>query len=79
MSNLSRIENLAITGADGFVDRSIVEYIATLGTVCLPIKLTLVNRGRTNYSVAPIVENKGPSRGARKPRPDSSERRRRPR
>jgi superfamily II DNA/RNA helicase len=29
--------------------------------------------------VAPIVENKGPSRGSRKPRPNSSERRRRPR
>jgi superfamily II DNA/RNA helicase len=29
--------------------------------------------------VAPIVENKGPNRGNRKPRPNSSERRRRPR
>jgi superfamily II DNA/RNA helicase len=29
--------------------------------------------------VTPVVENKGPSRGARKPRPNSSERRRRPR
>jgi hypothetical protein len=29
--------------------------------------------------VAPIVENKGPSRGNRKPRLNSSERRRRPR
>ena len=29
--------------------------------------------------IAPIVENKGPNRGSRKPRPNSSERRRRPR
>jgi len=29
--------------------------------------------------VTPVVENKGPSRGSRKPRPNSSERRRRPR
>jgi superfamily II DNA/RNA helicase len=29
--------------------------------------------------VAPIVENKGPNRGARKPRPNSAQRRRRPR
>ncbi len=29
--------------------------------------------------VTPVVENKGPSRGTRKPRPNSSERRRRPR
>jgi len=29
--------------------------------------------------VTPVVENKGPSRGSRKPRPSSSERRRRPR
>ena len=79
MSNLSRIENLAITGADGFAARSIVEYIATFGTVCLPIKLTLVNRGRTNYSVVHIVENKRTSRGARKPRPNSAPRRSRPR
>jgi len=29
--------------------------------------------------VAPVMENKGPSRGNRRPRPNSSERRRRPR
>ena len=29
--------------------------------------------------IAPIVENKGPNRGTRKPRPNSAQRRRRPR
>ena len=29
--------------------------------------------------VAPIIENKGPDRGTRKPRPNSAQRRRRPR
>jgi hypothetical protein len=29
--------------------------------------------------VTPVVESKGPNRGTRKPRPNSSERRRRPR
>jgi nucleoside-diphosphate-sugar epimerase len=51
MLDLSRIENLAITGANGFVGRSIVEYIATLPTVCLPKKMTLVTRNGTNYSI----------------------------
>jgi nucleoside-diphosphate-sugar epimerase len=49
--DLSHIENLAITGANGFVGRSIVEKIATFPTEYLPMKLTLVTRGGVNYSI----------------------------
>jgi nucleoside-diphosphate-sugar epimerase len=51
MLDLSHIENLAITGANGFVGRSIVENIATFPTEYLPMKLTLVTRGGVNYSI----------------------------
>ena len=41
----------------------------------------LVNAGKPTGIpfIAPIVESKGPNRGARKPRPNSAQRRRRPR
>jgi len=51
MLDLSHIENLAITGANGFVGRSIVENIAKFPTEYLPMKLTLVTRGGVNYSI----------------------------
>jgi nucleoside-diphosphate-sugar epimerase len=49
--DLSHIENLAITGANGFVGRSIVENIATFPAEYLPMKLTLITRSGVNYSI----------------------------
>lgn len=52
MLNLSEIDNLAITGANGFVGRSIVEKIASLPQENLPKNITLVTRQGLNYQLS---------------------------
>lgn len=53
MLDLSHIKNLAITGANGFVGRSIIENISKLSDQHLPKKLTLITRNGLNYSIGP--------------------------
>lgn len=55
--DLSHLGNLAITGANGFVGRSIVEYIGTLPLRNLPKRLTLITRHGLNFELpANLVE-----------------------
>lgn len=51
--DLSHIDNLAITGANGFVGRSIVEYIGKLPFKNLPRRLTLITRQGLNFELPP--------------------------
>ena len=52
MLDLSEIENLAITGANGFVGRSIIEKVSSLPTEFLPKNLTLITRQGLNYEIS---------------------------
>ena len=51
MLDLSKIGNLAITGANGFVGRSIVEKISELSDEFLPKSLTLITRTGLDYKI----------------------------
>lgn len=51
MLDLSQIGNLAITGANGFVGRSIVEKISELPDEFLPKSLTLITRSGLDYKI----------------------------
>lgn len=52
MLDLSGIKNLAITGANGFVGKSVVENISTLREDFLPEKLTLITRQGISYQLS---------------------------
>lgn len=49
--NLGNIENLAITGVNGFVGKSIVDFLASLNESQLPRKLTFITRSGINFEV----------------------------
>lgn len=51
MLDLRNVENLAITGANGFVGRSITDRIANLDVDLLPKRITLVTRTGLNYVI----------------------------
>jgi nucleoside-diphosphate-sugar epimerase len=49
--DLNHLGNLAITGANGFVGRSIVEYIGNLPMENLPNRITLITRQGLNFDL----------------------------
>ena len=51
MPNLQEIESLLITGSNGFVGRSIVEYLGELNSSLLPKEVTLVTRQGLAYEI----------------------------
>ena len=51
MPNLQEIESLLITGSNGFVGRSIVEYLGDLNDSLLPKEVTLVTRHGLAYEI----------------------------
>ena len=51
MPNLQEIESLLITGSNGFVGRSIVEYLGNLNSPLLPKEVTLVTRQGLAYEL----------------------------
>ena len=51
MLDLSGVKNLAITGANGFVGKSIVETVGTLREEFLPERITLITRNGVNYEI----------------------------
>jgi len=51
MPNLQIIESLLITGSNGFVGRSIVEYLGNLNNSLLPKEVTLVTRQGLTYEI----------------------------
>lgn len=55
---LNEVENLAITGANGFVGRSIIEQLARLEERQLPKEITLVTRSGLNYTIPRKLESR---------------------
>ena len=51
MPNLQEIESLLITGSNGFVGRSIVEYLGNLNSPLLPKEVALVTRRGLAYKL----------------------------
>jgi nucleoside-diphosphate-sugar epimerase len=51
MLNLSEVESLLITGANGFVGRAVVEKISELESANLPKELIVLSRNGINYEI----------------------------
>ena len=51
MLNLSEVESLLITGANGFVGRAVVDSISELKTTTLPKQIVLVTRNGINFQL----------------------------
>lgn len=58
MLDLSGIENLGITGANGFVGKSVVEKISSLSYEKLPQKITFITRNGLNFQLEERVKNR---------------------
>jgi nucleoside-diphosphate-sugar epimerase len=58
MLDLNEIENLAITGANGFVGRSITERLAQLEERRLPKRITLVTRSGLNFTIPKKLQSR---------------------
>lgn len=54
--DLSRIKNLAITGVNGFVGKSIVDFLASLNKNQLPQALTLITRSGIKFELHPNLK-----------------------
>jgi nucleoside-diphosphate-sugar epimerase len=50
-TDFSHFDNLAITGANGFVGRSVVEFLGTLAPENLPNQITLITRHGLNFQL----------------------------
>lgn len=55
MSNLSAVESLLITGANGFVGRSVLERLACYQTSDLPKEIILVTRKGIDFELPPVL------------------------
>jgi nucleoside-diphosphate-sugar epimerase len=51
MMDLSHFDNLAITGANGFVGRSVLEFLGTLAPENLPNQVTLITRQGLDFQL----------------------------
>lgn len=58
MMDLSNVHNLAITGANGFVGRSIVDLLDSLPQEFLPEHVTLITRKGLNYQIGESLSKK---------------------
>jgi nucleoside-diphosphate-sugar epimerase len=58
MLDLSGIENLGITGANGFVGKSIAELISSLSNEKLPQKITFITRKGLNFQLEESVKGR---------------------
>jgi dTDP-glucose 4,6-dehydratase len=58
MLNLSGVENLAITGANGFVGKSIAELISTIPSENLPQRITFISRNGINFQLDEKIKNR---------------------
>ena len=58
MLNLSEVESLLITGANGFVGRSVVEKISELATTNLPKQIIVLTRNGINYEIPESISGK---------------------
>ncbi len=56
--NLNFISNLVITGANGFVGKSVVDYLSTLDYSALPQRISLVTRDGLRYRVPLSLEDR---------------------
>ena len=58
MLNLSEIENLGITGSNGFVGKSIIQYISKLSPSNLPERITLITRSGLNFQIPKSLQTR---------------------
>lgn len=57
MLDLSKIQNLAITGANGFVGRSVINKVSSLKSEQLPGQITLITRTGIDFRIPENIAN----------------------
>lgn len=58
VTTLNEIESLAITGANGFVGKSVIKYLSSQDKNFLPDRIILITRSGLNYALPSSLESK---------------------